>query len=380
MTITAETIVVGCGGVGSAALYQLARRGVKTVGIDRWEPPHKRGSTHGQTRMIRQAYFEHPDYVPLLLRSYALWETLEAETKRTLLVKSGVLMAGPQGSQILAGVRRSAEQHKLAVEDLTPSEATRRFPALAIPEDFDAAFEPAAGYLFVEACVEAHLARAKHVGCTFRWGERVTSWSATPKSVVVQTDRERYEAESLVIAGGSWSAALLADLGLPLRVLRKHLHWFPTERPEHAAGALPGFFFDLPEGAYYGFPNVAEGEGDSDGVKIAEHSGGEEIADPDHVSREIDEAERSRVIGFARKHLPGLGEPGRHETCLYTMSPDGHFIVDRHPQHPRVAFAAGLSGHGFKLAPALGEALADLAVLGRTSLPMGFLRLKRLGR
>ncbi|HEV7280158.1 MAG TPA: N-methyl-L-tryptophan oxidase [Pirellulaceae bacterium] len=373
MTLKAETIVVGCGGVGSAALYQLARRGVKAIGIDRWEPPHKQGSTHGQTRMIRQAYFEHPDYVPLLLRSYALWETLEAETKQSLLVKSGVLMAGPQGSEILAGVRGSAERHKLTVENLSPSEAMRCYPALAIPEDFEVAFEPAAGYLYVEACVEAHFARAKHVGCTFRFGERVVSWSATPKSVVVQTDRERYEAESLVIAGGSWSASLLADLGLPLRVLRKHLHWFPTDRGEHAAGALPGYFFDLPQGAYYGFPSVGE-----EGVKLAEHSGGEEIADPDQVWREIDQAERSRVIAFARQHLPGLGEPGRHETCLYTMSPDGHFIVDRHPHHPRVAFAAGLSGHGFKLAPALGEALADYAVLGRTSLPTGFLRLKRL--
>lgn len=372
---TFDVIVIGAGGVGSAAAMHLARRGASVLALDRFPPGHDRGSSHGHTRVIRMAYFEHPDYVPLLRRAYQLWADLEIACGETLFHRVGLLQVGAPEGLILSGVRRSAEQHALLVENLNAAECNSRFPGFHVNDDLSAVFEPDAGYLLVERCVLDHLQEASKSGATIRTGIEVLHWRADGGGVIVETDQGFFGAGRLVITAGAWATTLLSGLGVPLRVLRKPLYWFEprndTYREELKA---PCFLYDLPEGCFYGFPQI-----DARGVKMAEHSGGLEISDPLNVSRSLDENDCARVAAFAARWMPHMTTRlVDHRACLYTMSPDEHFLVDRHPEFPQVAFAAGLSGHGFKFTSVLGEILCDLSLEGRSSLPIAFLSLRRL--
>lgn len=376
-----DVIVIGTGGMGAAALMHLAARGARVCGLDRFPPGHDRGSSHGQTRLIRLAYFEHPDYVPLLRRAYQLWHELETMSGRPLLVESGLLMAGPPDGEVVAGAIASAAIHSLPIEHLSSREAMARWPCMRLPDEWAAVHEVRGGYLFVEDCVRAHAAEAVRLGARIDHGAAVRGWRAVGHDgshghVVVETDRGSYSADALVVTAGAWAADLLQLPSLPLRVLRKSLFWYEPDaagRGEYAAGNLPCFAFDGPDGFFYGFPTL-----DERGVKIAEHSGGTPVDDPLAVDRGIDARERARVEAVLETHLPGVrGGLTDHAACLYTMSPDGHFVIGLHPQHARVAIAAGFSGHGFKFASVMGEVLADLALDGKTTHPIGFLSPER---
>lgn len=369
-----DVIVLGAGGVGSAALYHLARRGVRVLGIERFSPPHDRGSSHGQTRIIRQAYFEHPDYVPLLKRAYELWRELESQTGRKLYHPTGLLEVGPAQGVVLPGVLESARRHNLAVDTLSAEEARRRFPAFAIPDGCEAVFERDAGYLRVEDCVRTHIEEALRMGAELRTYEAVRDWRVVNGQAVVATDRGTYTAPRLALTPGAWATTLLAELRVPLRVVRKHLHWFDNADPRfREENGGPAFFYETPDGYYYGFPQI-----DGRGVKAAEHSGGDTVADPLEVDRSLDPAERDRVRRFLASHLPGVTSYATgHSVCMYTMTPDEHFLVDRHPSSPQVALVAGLSGHGFKFTPVLGEILAYLLLEDRAPHPTAFLSLGR---
>jgi sarcosine oxidase len=369
---TYDVIVLGIGGVGSAALDQLARRRVRVLGLDRFRPGHDLGSSHGQTRIIRQAYFEHPDYVPLLLESYRLWRELETRRREQLLYEVGLIEIGPADGEVVPGVLAAAKTYGLGVETLSGRDVEQRFPGFRAPEPLVGVFEPQAGYLRVEPAVVAQAAEAERHGAELRSGETVLSWRAAGDSVAVETDRGRYSAGRLIIAAGAWSAPLLAGLGARLTVLRKQVHWWRAAGGAYAQGS-PTFLYELPEGCFYGFPQI-----DASGVKVAEHSGGAAVADPLALDRQLDTADRDRVAGFCRDYLPGLtNELLGHSVCMYTMTPDAHFIVDRHPEHPQVAFAAGLSGHGFKFVPVLGKLLAQLVLDGAPTLPIDFLSCRR---
>jgi sarcosine oxidase len=402
---TCDVIVIGAGGVGTAAAGEVARRGARAIAIDRFAPGHDRGSSHGQTRIIRQAYFEHPDYVPLLVEAYRLWHRLEERRGQRLLDPVGLVEMGPADGAVVSGVLASAAAHGLDVEQLSAKEVERRFAGLRVPEELVGVFERQAGYLLVEQAVVAQAAEAEHHGAALHLGENVLAWRARGSGVEVQTDRELYVAERLIVSAGAWAGPLLADLRIPLRVLRKGVYWFEPQTDAYRSDCgMPAFLFDLPAASpqtsqpaaqhsaaagdasggggrfspvpgncFYGFPQI-----DRRGVKVAEHSGGTVVADPSHVDRRPDAADERRVIDFCRAHLPQLSDR-RLETsvCLYTMTPDGHFVVDRHPEHPQVALAAGLSGHGFKFVPVLGRILADLALDGQTSLPIDFLACRR---
>lgn len=370
-----DAIVLGAGAVGSATLWQLARRGLRVLGIDRFAPPHDRGSSHGQTRIIRQAYFEHPDYVPLVLESYRLWAELQQRAGRPLLRETGLVELGPADGVVVPGVLRAAHEHGVAVEQLSAREVEQRWPALRVPEDLAGVFEPRAGLLHVEECVRAQLAAADDAGAELRVGVEAFHWSADARGVFVETSAGRFAADRLVVTAGAWAGTLLSGLGVRLEVRRKPLLWFAMrDACAHADAGFPCYLFELPTGVFYGFPAI-----DDRGLKAAEHTAGDVVADPLHVDRRLRDADRAPVEAFLQAHLPAGQTPCReHAVCLYTMSPDEHFIVDRHPQHDRVAFAAGLSGHGFKFAPALGAALADLAMNGATRLPIQFLSLNRL--
>lgn len=369
-----DCIVIGVGGFGSGALDCLARRGASVLGIEQFDVPHDRGSSHGQTRIIRQAYFEHPDYVPLCIRAYELWDDLQADCGRTLSRMCGLMLAGPEDGEAIAGARLSARRYGVPIESLSAADAAGRFPGFRIPPEFSVVFEPHAGFLHVEDCVRAHVERAERHGAELRIRETVRNWRSEGGTVTVATDRGEYTAGRLVITAGPWAKQVLADMQLPLEVVRKPLFWFPTTDPAlHVDNGCPGFLFEMPEGVFYGFPSL-----DGRTLKAAEHSGGRTVPDPAGVDRDAHPADTEPVAHFLAACLPGVDPvPHSHSICMYTLTPDRHFIVDRHPAHPNVVIGAGFSGHGFKFTTVLGEALADLALHGRTDLPVGFLSLER---
>jgi len=365
-----DVIVIGTGGAGGGAVFHLARRGAKVLGVDRFSAAHDRGSSHGQTRIIRQAYFEHPDYVPLLRRAYELWDELEALSGKHLFHRIGLVEIGRPDGPILQGILESARRYDLEVESIAQDEFHNRWPMLRMPDGCTGVFEAAAGFLLVEECVRAHLDAAQQAGAELQTGVAVESWRADGDGFRVETDRGSFSADRLIITAGAWAPQLLSDLGVNLEVRRKSLFWCacPDDRYDIGSGC-PGFFYELPGGVYYGFPRL-----DERGVKLAEHSGGRVLDDPLSVDRGIDPQEQTRIEGFARECLPGLSNRRTdHAVCMYTMTPDEHFLLGTHPRHPRLAFAAGLSGHGFKFTTVLGEALADLALEGKTELPISFL-------
>lgn len=367
-----DAIVVGAGGVGSATMLELSRRGVRVLGVDRFRPPHTRGSSHGETRAIRQAYFEHSDYVPLLLKAYELWDQLQQTSGEKLFEQCGLLEVGPEGGEVVGGVLHAATQHTLQVERLAAAEVSRCWPSLCVPDDLTAVFEPTAGYLHVERCVRAMLAEAQRHGAELVSDCDVKGWATLGDGVEVVTSRGVFRANHLAITAGAWAGELLAELGIPLTVLRKSLFWYSTEGIPQS-DRLPVFLYEMSDGVPYGFPSL-------DGVrlKIAEHSGGLLVDDPLNVNETIPGDEQQTVERFLSECVTGSNARLLdHTTCLYTMTPDHHFVVDRHPIHSCVAFAAGLSGHGYKFAPVLGVALADLLLEGTSRLPIEFLSTSR---
>jgi monomeric sarcosine oxidase len=288
----------------------------------------------------------------------------------------GLLEVGPPEGIVVPGVLQSAARHGLAVQQLTAAEVAQQYPGFAVPPDAVAVYERDAGYLLVEDCIEAHLQQAVKLGARIQCDTVVRQWHADGPQFIVQCSAETFTADRLVIAAGAWASELLADLGIRLRVIRKHLHWYASADPRYAADrGCPLFFYETAAGYFYGFP-----QHDARGVKVAEHSGGETVTDPARISRDVDAMDRRRVEEFLQAHLMGVfTQPTDHTVCLYTMSPDEHFIVDRHPRHAHVVFAAGLSGHGFKFTPVLGQALAELVLDGKTALPIQLLTAQRAG-
>lgn len=371
---TYDAIVIGVGGMGSAALHHLARRGLRVLGLEQFDLAHDRGSSHGETRLIRRAYFEHPDYVPLIDRSYELWEQLEQESSRKLLHRCGLLLGGPAANRVITGVRKTIEEHRLRIGRVEPSEWSARFPAFRPDPDMEVRYEPDAGILEVENCVRAHTASAQRQGATVHTGEPVLAWTADENSVGVTTAKSRYQAANLVICGGPWASNLLESLRFPLTLRRKTIVWFKNGNPIYTLeGGCPVFLFESPEACFYGFPQLGP-----DGVKVADHFGDERVADPNRIDRDVHPHDDEKFRRLAARYLPRLdSEITRRSVCMYTMTPDEHFIVDRHPRHPRVAFACGFSGHGFKFAPIIGSVLADLTMNGKTEEPVSFLRADR---
>lgn len=368
-----DVIVLGLGAMGSATAFELARRGRRVLGLEQFTLGHDRGSSHGQTRIIRKAYFEHPDYVPLLQRAYQRWYALEQRQGVHLFTECGCLNIGKPDGELVAGVRTAAELHRLPIENVTAAELRQRFP-FRFADDYVGVLERDAGFLYVEDCVRAHLEAAKTLGAELRGNETVVSWEATDNGVTVRTPQRTFAAARLVITAGAWASRALQELGLPLDVVRKVLLWLGTDDDAiFRRDVFPVYMADIPEGFYYGFPVL-----DSLGHKLARHDGGQPVPDPTNVNRAIASADAVDCRQFAARHVPAVNGPLRHaKVCLYTLTPDRHFIIDIHPRYPTVALAAGFSGHGFKFASAVGEIMADLAERGRTDLPIQMFRIER---
>ncbi len=378
-----DVIVLGVGAMGAAACAALARRGVRVLGLERHSVPHGLGSSGGQTRLVRKAYFEHPDYVPLLQRAYELWDELGAASGERLLHRTGLVCAGAPSGPLIAGTRGAARLHGLPIEELDLPELARRVPALRLPPDHAALLDPEGGFVLCERAVAAFVREAERHGARIQSGVRALGWSAGPSGVTVRTETEVFSAARLVLAPGAWAPGLLADHGPRLEVTRQTLGWFaPPDPAPFALGRFPCWAVehgaDGAQGLFYGFPILPAGlAAGPAGLKCAHHLPGART-DPDAVERAPSAADERALRAGPERYLPAAAGPTvAVHVCLYTLSPDGHFVLDLHPAHPEVALACGFSGHGFKFAPVIGEALADLALEGRSALPIAFLGLAR---
>jgi sarcosine oxidase len=368
-----DVVVVGVGGMGSAALYHLARRGKRVLGLERFDLLHEQGSSHGYTRIIRLAYFEHSDYVPLLRRAYELWRELEAEAGEQLLHVTGIVEGG---ERILDGVLRSCADHDLAHEVLTGDVVAARFPAFRLPADMEVVFQADGGFVVPERCIVSHVAGALAHGAEMRARERVLEWEATGNGVRVRTDRGTVEAERLVLAAGAWSDEVARLPAGSVRAVRQVLAWFqPTRSELFTPERMPVFNLILDGDHFYGFPAYG-----IPGVKLGRYERDGESGDPDGISREPTAADEVRLRELAGRYLPeGAGPTVALKTCLFELSPDEHFLIDLHPESGDVVVAAGFSGHGFKFCSVVGEILADLAVEGSTKHDIGLFRIDRFG-
>jgi sarcosine oxidase len=359
-----DTLILGLGATGSQALYQLAKAGQRVLGIDRYTPPHIYGSSHGQSRIIRQAYYESPVYVPLVQEAYRLWHEQERLSGRTLFTQTGGLMLGTPESALVQGSRLSAETHGLAYEYLDAQAIRTRFPAFHPEPDTVGVFETAAGILFPEACIETALQLAQAHGAVCRLGETVSSFSAKDDYIEVFTVTGTYTTRQLIVSAGAWLGQLVPELALPLTVARQVVFWF-----DHAGGPLqslqpdhfPIYIWETEDTMFYGFPDQGNG------LKVAFHHYGQP-ADPDNLNRQVTAQEVSAIERVIRKHF-GIDPIFREASvCMYTNTPDMDFIIDRHPAYNNVIIASPCSGHGFKFASVIGKILADM-VMDR---PIGF--------
>ena len=369
-----DVIVVGVGAMGSAACHHLARRGKRVLGLERYDIPHAMGSSHGVNRIIRLAYYEDPSYVLLLRRAYELWRQLEAGFGEQLLYVTGSVDAGPADSQVFLGSRASCELHGLPHEVLTSAQLTTRFPGYRLSEGHMAVLQPEGGFVMSERAIVAHVSAALEHGAEVHGRERVLGWEETPGGVRVKTDRNVYEAGQLVLAAGAWTGALVPELTAVSVPERQVLGWFQPSRPaDFAPGRFPVFNLTVDEGRYYGFPVHGV-----PGFKIGRYHHLDEVVDPDDWHREPSPDDEAILRAAVSRYFPGADGPALTlRSCLFTNTPDEHFVLDRLRGDSPVVVASPCSGHGFKFSAVIGELIADLVIDGAPSLDIDLFRLDR---
>ena len=353
-----DCVILGVGGIGSAAMFAAANRGWNVLGIERYGAAHDRGSSHGRTRIIRTAYFEHPNYVPLARDAWQRWEAIQALDQTPLIQKTGLLQVGKETGEVIQGVLASAKTHDISVSELSTREAMNRFPALKLPEDCHAVFEEQAGFLHVENCVTQFIKLALQKSATMMPNTIAETISVNEDDTLsIETDSGRIETQRLIITLGSWSRDLLGGLDIDIDVVRKPIFWFQIDRNDiKYQNGFPAFLIESSERCFYCLPEV-----DYLGLKVAEHSGGTPVERPEQLDRGVHPDELALAEAFLDEHFEFSRRRLVHDgVCMYSMSRDGHFIVDSHPDCPNIVFAAGMSGHGFKFAPVIGERLVGM--------------------
>lgn len=344
--------------MGTAAAWALARRGHKVIVLERFHHIHKMGSHSGHTRIFRHAYFEGESYVPWTTQADTAWTALQERTGIDLMNRCGHLDLAAPGIDHAQKALRSVRKWDIAHEYLTGDEVNMRFPAWTLPADWEACFDPEAGILIIEPALRAMITEFRAAGGELRENEHVTGWTSSSDGVTVTTAHGTYEADRLIVTAGAWSSKVLADLDLPLTVTRKPVLWFNvTDRETFGSDRFPTFVADNGKENFYGLPAFGE-----DSLKMGIHNDGEAV-DPDIINRNVEPDDLTpNFREFIASSFDGvLPELTATSMCMYTMTPDEDFIIDRHPHHDRVSFAAGFSGHGFKFTPVVGEELADLA-------------------
>jgi sarcosine oxidase len=369
-----DVVVCGLGIMGSAAALHLARRGLRVLGVERFAPGHDRGSSHGGTRIIRLAYFEHPSYVPLLQRAYELWRELGRASGKQLLHQTGIVEIGLRDSSVVSGTLASCRLHDLPHEVLNASALMRAYPAFDLPPNYVAVHQPDGGFVEIETSIEACISLAQAEGAEIRSGTRVLAIEPRAGGVRLTSDSDVVDAGSAIVTVGPWMSTLVSELSAQLRVTREVVGWFATARPVLSpVGPLPVFIIESPHGIHYGIPP----HNDS-GMKVAKHHHRNQAVDPEDYDCTISAQDEALIRAAIRDYLPAADGPlVAAKTCLYTVTRDGHFIIDRVAGHENIVMASVCSGHGFKFAPVVGEILADLATVGATRHDIGRFRLSR---
>jgi sarcosine oxidase len=379
-----DVIVLGVGSLGSATCYHLAKQGAKVLGLEQFDIPHEQGSHAGQSRIIRKAYFEHPDYVPLLEHAYKNWAELEKRTETQVYFPTGLLYLGRPDNLLLKGVHESANKYNIRVDSLSNTQMRKKFPQFNLPDDFENLIEPDAGFITPERAILLHAEQALRLGAHLRTKEKTLEFkSDAAGNMVVKTDKGTYTCQKLVITAGAWAGKLVPALAPKLKVTRQTLAWVqPKKWNDFELGKFPCWTIAVPgkESIFYGFPILPAGKFEGPvGLKLGHHYQGL-VSDPDHVDRNPGPEEEQNLIDFMHKFIPN-GYQATHvvKTCLYTYSPDENFVLDFLPEYGnKVAIATGCSGHAFKFAAGIGEIMADLALKGKTEQPIGFLNIKRM--
>jgi sarcosine oxidase len=377
-----DVIVLGVGSMGAATCYQLATRGYKVLGLEQFDIPHELGSHGGQSRIIRKAYAEHPDYVPLLQRAYENWKTLENETGTQVYFKTGLLYCGESNDPFIKGVQLSSEKYNIPVEELSQAEVQKRYPQFKLPDGYKQLLEPDAGFVTPERSILLFTEQAIKQGAIIRTGEKVFQWKRDNGTISVTTNQSSYQAKKLVITAGPWNGKMIPELNRHLTVTKQVIAWMnPKKRDNFTLGNFPCWIIEHGGYDYYGFPILTEGKlGGPAGMKLAVHFPLGTNTDPDAVNRNIGDANEKVLIDALHLLIPdGYASTLSMKTCLYTNSPDQHFIIDHLPGYEKdVVIAAGFSGHGFKFVSVIGEIMADLAMNGQCNLPIEFLSIGRL--
>lgn len=369
-----DVIVVGTGAMGSAACYHLARRGKRVLGLERFDIPHAMGSSHGVNRIIRLAYYEDPSYVPLLRRAYGLWRELESGFGEQLLFITGSIDASEADSWVFQRSLESCELHDLPHEVLTSAQLRERFPAYHLPEGHLALLQPEGGFVASERAIVAHVEGAIEAGAAIHGREPVTGWELTAGGVRVETTKGRYEAERLVLSAGAWMGELTPHLTPLLKPERQVLAWFQPAAPARfRPDVFPVFNLAHGEERYYGFPIFG-----IPGFKFGKYHHRGELIDPESWQREPDADDEALLREVSLRYFPESAGPVMSlKSCIFTNTPDEHFILDTLPDEPRVVVASPCSGHGYKFASVMGEIIADLATSGQTAHDIALFRLDR---
>ncbi|MFQ3597499.1 MAG: N-methyl-L-tryptophan oxidase [Chloroherpetonaceae bacterium] len=379
-----DVIVLGVGSMGSSTCYHLAKRGYKVLGLEQFDIPHELGSHSGQSRIIRKAYGEASDYVPLLEKAYQNWNILESETGCQVYYKTGLLYFAPKNSSFLTTVKFSSSQYNIPVHELTETDCKQKYPQFELPNDFERLEEPDAGFITPERSILLFVQQALFNGAVIRTKEKVLDWKRQNGTITVTTHQGTYQANKLIITAGPWAGKMISHLAPKLKVIRKSVAWVqPKKWEEFTLGKFPCWNLLNDGYHFYGFPILPVNQfGAPLGLKLALHFPGGDVTDPDMVDRSSNESDEQVLIRFLNKFIPnGYKNTLTMKTCLYTNTPDENFIVDYLPDYEKdVVIAAGFSGHGFKFASVIGEILSDLAMNGSTKLPIRFLSAQRFGK
>ena len=369
-----DAIVLGVGGMGSAAVYHLAKRGWKVLGLEQYDIPHEMGSSHGYSRMIRYTFQEHPSYVPLVRRAYELWHELEDASGEKLVVTTGSVRAGPADSLFFRDAQESCDVHNIPYEVLTAKEIKKRFPGYGFPDEISSIYQADGGFLLPEECIVHHVKAAREAGAEIHSQETVVDWEPLGEGVRVRTEKDAYTADRLVVTAGAWAAKLVPEVAGHAVPERQVLGWFEPERPElFRPETFPVFGVWTEEGRYYGFPSYTV-----PGFKIGRSHHLLQKVDPDQMDREVHEEDEAILRQAVSRYFPlAAGRLLDRKTCIYTNTPDEHFMIGVLPDRPQVSVAAGFSGHGFKFASVIGEIMADLAQNGETHHDIDLFRLDR---
>lgn len=359
-----DVIVIGAGSMGMSAGYFLSKSGKRTLLLDSFNPPHNRGSHHGDTRIIRYAYAEGEEYVPLVLKAQELWNNLERETGKQLFLQTGVLNVGNEKSDFIQNIISSSKAYSLPLNVMDSSQVKKRWSGISLPNDFIGCFEPTSGVLKCEECMKAYRELAELHGASILTSSKVKEISVNNNRVTIKTDEHTFYSDTLVVSAGAWSGKLLSmlDLSVPLEPVRKTFAWFDANENMYSYGGFPAFAFETSQGLYYGFPSI-----NGSGLKLGRHDEGQKI-NPDEPILGFGELEEdeANLVQFLNHYMPSNQQLKYGKTCIYTLTPDEKFIIDLHPKYSNVAIASGFSGHGFKFSSVVGQILAELIIVGKT--------------